>query len=269
MKGHFPGSGLSTGEDSELWNKVAYLRSHFPPPSVYETLMKQILPRTPGWWIWPRHKTTRWLCCLGHGLVQEWAQVEAKRIHWDFNWGFEEKKKKTFSFSCWKTPSRQLKTQVIFMCLKPEGRGAAKGEHLSYSGNSINIHWVNEHMNNAEHRILRNPRNPSWKPSHLPLNSHNFSELFTWCFIVTSESALALPWGATAFLILLTCIIYKTLCYLALPLQRQLLSFWWYFKTCCTLNTQHTLVSVLCIFSRILHLLRTNKLPSHLRSKTH
>lgn len=37
MKGHFPGSGLSTGEDSELWNKVAYLRSHFPPPSVYET----------------------------------------------------------------------------------------------------------------------------------------------------------------------------------------------------------------------------------------
>lgn len=181
----------------------------------------------------------------------------------------KKKKKKTFSFSCWKTPSRQLKTQVIFMCLKPEGRGAAKGEHLSYSGNSINIHWVNEHMNNAEHRILRNPRNPSWKPSHLPLNSHNFSELFTWCFIVTSESALALPWGANAFLILLTCIIYKTLCYPALPLQRQLLSFWWYFKTCCTLNTQHTLVSVLCIFSRILHLLRTNKLPSHLWSKTH
>lgn len=191
--------------------------------------------------------------------VQKWAQVKVKRIHWDFNCGFE---KKTFPFSCWKIPNRQLKIQVILMWLKPGRWRRAKGECLSHSGNSINIHWMNEYMNNVENRILRKTRN-SWKPSHLPLNSHNFSEFFLWCFIVISKSAWSLLLGSNAFLTILTCVIYKILYYLALPLQLQLHS-----SSILKLAAPWTCHTHLSLFfpysspsSRILHLLRTNQIP--------
>lgn len=164
-------------------------------------------------------------------------------------------RKKTFPFTCWKIPNRQLK--------ETREMEESQGRVLTHSGNSTHIHWINEYVNKVENRILRKTRN-SYKPSHVPLNSHSFSELFLQCFIVIFETAWSLLLGSNAFLTRLLVLFIKF--YIICP---YLFSFNFYpFSSILKLAVpciHHTHLSLFFPYStpssRILHLLRTNQVP--------